>query len=193
MDSKERFNAISEANVAGHVGFCRELCEAFLADYPDHGPTLLMLSMQLSVMHLYEDAHRLLDRAEQVVPEQRRKLVLAQRAELYDARGQHAEAKAAFLQAHHAAPDDATYLIYAGIAAARQGEIERALMHHTKATQCQEGCIDEAHFNRGGSLLTLKRYPEAIVAYREALRLDPDYKLAKNKLRDLELLMGLAD
>ena len=192
MDSKKRFKAICKADDAGHVGLCRELCEAFLRDYPDHWPTLLTLAVQLTALNLHDAAGRVLDCAEQVVPEARRKLVWAQRGHLLEAQGHFAEAEGAFMQAHQASPEDATYLIYAGCAASKQGEIERALEHYTKATLCPEGCLDEAHFNRGGKLLTLKRYHEAVEAYQEALRIDPGYRLAKNKLRDLELLLKRA-
>jgi len=190
LDINERYYAIAGANQAGHIGLCRELCEAFLRDHPDHGPALLMLAMQLTELRLYAEAERMIDRAEQVVPAHRAKLIWAQRGHLFEARGSWADAEAVYLRVHQAETDDATYLIYAGLAASEQGDVERALDHYTRATRCREGCLDEAHYNRGGKLLALKRYTEAIEAYREALRIDPDYELAKKRLLDLELLIN---
>jgi tetratricopeptide (TPR) repeat protein len=69
-------------------------------------------------------------------------------------------------------------------------EAQAALDLYTRATRCPEGCIDEAHFNRGGKLLALKRYEEAAGAYREALRLDPDYEIARKRLEDVERILA---
>jgi tetratricopeptide (TPR) repeat protein len=188
-DQKERFRAIQDADRAGHVALCRALCESFLRDNPAHWPALLTLASQLTALYLFEGSELVIEQAAAIIPAHRKHLVQAERGHLLRARGQFAEAEASYLQAHESDPDDATYLIYAGSAAADQGEIERSLAHYTKATSCREGCLDEAHFNRGGKLLALKRYPEAIDAYQTALRIDPDYDLAKKRLKDLELLL----
>jgi tetratricopeptide (TPR) repeat protein len=193
MDKKERFDAIQEADRAGHVAYCRELCETFLRELPDHWPALVSLASQLTALHLYRESESAIDRAAKVVSANQRHWVQAELGHLLRARGRFVDAEVAFLQAHESDPDDAGYLIFAGSAAANQGEIERALEHYTKATQCRDGYVDEAHFNRGGKLLALKRYQEAAEAYREALRIDPDYELAKRRLLDIELLLAHQD
>lgn len=93
------------------------------------------------------------------------------------------------MQAHQLDPDDATYLIYAASAAFRRGDIERAESLARQATGCTDGSIDEAWFNLGGYLLSAKRYSEAADCYRRALEIDPDYDIAHERLRDVELIL----
>lgn len=189
MDPKGQFQAIREADQNDQTGYVRHLCERFLQEHPDHGPALLRYSRNLISLGVYAEAQGALDHAEKVVPPQRLHLVVALRGHLLEAQGRFGEAEEKFLEAHRLDPDDATYLIYAGVVASRRGDLELALDLHTRASRCPEGCIDEAHFNRGGKLLALKRYEEAAEAFREALRLDPDYEIAKERLEDVERIL----
>jgi tetratricopeptide (TPR) repeat protein len=190
MDPKGNFQAIREADQNDQTGYVRHLCERFLLEHPDHGPALLRYSRNLITLGAYAEAQAALDHAEKVVPPQHLHLVIARRGHLLEAQGRFDQAEEMFMEAHRLDPDDATYLIYAGGAASRRGDLELALELHTRATHCAEGCIDEAHFNRGGKLLALKRYDEAAEAYREALRLDPDYDIAKERLEDVERILA---
>ena len=47
-----------------------------------------------------------------------------------------------------------------------------------------------AYFELGVIYTGLKRYEEAIASYKEALRIDPDYTLARNNLNELEQKMA---
>jgi tetratricopeptide (TPR) repeat protein len=190
MDPKGQFQAIREADQNDQIGYVRHLCERFLQEFPNHGPALLCYACNLIALRLYAEAQAALDHAEKVVPPERLHLVLAQRGHLLEAQGRFDQAGETFMAAHRLDPDDATYLIYAGNAASRRGDLEGALELLTQATRCPEGCIDEAHFNRGGELLALKRYEEAAEAYRGALRLDPDYEIAKKRLEDVERILA---
>ena len=51
------------------------------------------------------------------------------------------------------------------------------------------GSIDEAYFNLGGILLGRRNYLEAIKCYKEALKIDPKYQIAKERLEDAELAL----
>ena len=190
MDPKGKFQAIREADQNDQIGYVRHLCERFLEEHPDHGPALLRYSRNLIALGVYAEAQTALDHAEKVVPPQHLHLVLARRGHLLEAQGRFDEAVETFMEAHRLDPDDATYLIYAGGAAACRGDLHLALDFYDRASRCPEGCIDEAHFNRGGKLLALKRYDEAAEAYREALRLDPDYDIAKERLEDVERILA---
>jgi tetratricopeptide (TPR) repeat protein len=117
-------------------------------------------------------------------------LVLAQRGHLLEARGDFLNAERLFLEAHHLDPSDATYLIYAGSVAFRRGDIDRAQKLASKATDCTEGCVEEAWFNLGGHLLSEKRYHDAADCYRKALEIDPDYQIARQRLEDVELIIA---
>ena len=180
---------LSRADQADQVALTRHLCEQVLADEPTHGPTLIRYAACLVEMSLYDDATAVLDRAERVVPKDRRHLVLAQRGHLQMSMGYHSEAERLFMSAHEHDPVDATYLIYAGSAAFALGDITRAESLARKALECSEGCIDEAYFNLGGYLLVQKKYDEARRCYVHALEIDPDYEIAKDRLEDLDRLL----
>jgi tetratricopeptide (TPR) repeat protein len=44
--------------------------------------------------------------------------------------------------------------------------------------------LADAHNNLGSALLHQRRLEEAIESYREALRINPDFKLAKDNLKN---------
>lgn len=116
-------------------------------------------------------------------------MVVAQRGHLLEARGDFLGAEQLFMQAHQLDPDDATCLIYAGSVAFRRGDIGRAEALARQATECSDGCIDEAWFNLGGYLLSAKRYSEAADCYRRALDIDPNYDIARERLSDVGLIL----
>lgn len=190
MDQRVQFEAILEADDRDLVGYVRHLCERFLREDPDHGPVLLRYASNLIALRLYADAQAVLDHAEKVVPAGRMDLVHAERGHLLEAQGRFGEAEEQFMAAHRLKPDDATHLIYAGGAAGCRGDLQLALELYNRACRCPRGCIDEAHFNRGGKLLALKRYEEAAEAYREALRIDPEYEIAMKRLEDVERILA---
>ena len=187
--NRNLLDELSQADEAGHVALTRHLCEQVLANEPDHGPTLIRYASCLVDLSLYEEATAALDRAERVVPRERRHLVLAQRGHLRKAMGDHADAERLFISAHEHDPDDATYLIYAGSAAFARGDVKHAEDLARKALDCSEGCIDEAYFNLGGCLLAQKEYDEARRCYIRALEIDPDYQIAKDRLEDVDCLL----
>lgn len=78
-------------------------------------------------------------------------------------------------------------MIYLGLTLALQGRLRDAERVHRSATQCLEGCIDEAFYNLGLVLRAQERYQEAAECFREAIRRDPKYRIARRALRDVEL------
>jgi tetratricopeptide (TPR) repeat protein len=54
------------------------------------------------------------------------------------------------------------------------------------AIACPEGCIDEAYFNLGLVLRSRERFEDAAECFREAIRLDPEYRAARRALFDVE-------
>ena len=68
--------------------------------------------------------------------------MLAQRGHLLEAEGHFKAAEEKFMEAHKLMHGD--YLIYAAAVAFRSGEIDRAQGLAKQATECSEGCIEEA-------------------------------------------------
>jgi len=181
---------IKQAHKADQIGYVRYLCERYLEKDPDHAATLVRYAWSLISLAQYRLAAEALDRAEAVAPENRRHYALGQRGHLLEAQGRFAEAERVFLEAKGLDPaDDATYLIFAGSAAFGRGDIETAIDHARAATQCAEGCIDEAYFNLGGYLLSAQRYQEAAECYRKALEIAPKYEIARERLDDVRLVL----
>jgi tetratricopeptide (TPR) repeat protein len=187
---QELMDALRDAEHARHVAYTRYLCEAILDRWPNHGPTLIRYAVALIELALYEEAGAVLDRAEAVVPEDRRHLVLAQRGHRLEHMGDFVGSEKQHLAAHDLDPDDATYLIYAGSVAFRRGDIPRAEELGRKAISCSEGCLDEAYFNLGGCLLAQRRYVEARDCYLRSLEIDPEYSIAKKRLADVERVIA---
>jgi tetratricopeptide (TPR) repeat protein len=62
-------------------------------------------------------------------------------------------------------------------------------MCYRRALKCSKGCLEEVYFNLGGTLLGKRKYSEAIECYQEALKIDPKYKIAKERLDDAKLAL----
>ncbi|UCH41805.1 MAG: VWA domain-containing protein [Gammaproteobacteria bacterium] len=72
-------------------------------------------------------------------------------------------------------------LLLQGSAYYRDGQFQKALQIYSLETSAT------AHYNRGNTLVQLKRIPEAISAYQQALKLDPALANARYNKRLLEL------
>jgi len=177
---------LAEADDEELTGLSRYLCERILESDSNNAKILVDYARHEISLGQYEAAAKALDRAEGFAPPDKLKFILSQRGHLLENMGRFSEAEAVFMKAHDIDPADATYLIFSGSAAFRAGEIMRAEELARQATLCEEGCIDEAFFNLGGCLLSQRRYTEAKKCYESALELDPDYKLAKERLKDVK-------
>jgi tetratricopeptide (TPR) repeat protein len=187
--SKAFLSAVRAADEKDQIGYTRYLCERFLTHHPDHVPTLIRYACNLISLAQYDAAEAALDRAQSRVSVKHLHLVLSQRGNLLEAKGDFLNAERLFIEAHHLDPSYAAYLIYAGAVAFRRGDVDRAQKLASKATDCSEGCVDEAWFNLGGYLLAAKRYHDAEDCYRKALEIDPDYQIARQRLEDVELII----
>lgn len=185
--------SLQKADSEELTAFARELCERILETLPDNGPTLIRFARYLMELAHYEEALKVLDHADVVVPEERLHLAIAQRGHCYDCMGDFDEAERLHLEAHRLDPDDATYLIHAASVAFRRGDLAGAEKHARRAITCTEGCIDEAYFNLGGYLLSQKKFVEAKECYIKALELDPNYEIAEKRLEDVERVLAFTD
>jgi tetratricopeptide (TPR) repeat protein len=194
MDHAEDvYEKIELADEKQQIGYARILCELYLKDNPNHGPALIRYAINLISLGQYSLAQKALDHAEEVVKKEHLQYVLAQRGHLLRERGEFEAAEAMYLRAHELDPINATYLIFAGLVAFQSGNISRAIQFTRQATQCAGGCVDEAYFNLGGYLLSDRQYPEAAKCYHKALEIDPQYAIAKERLRDVESILAFQE
>jgi tetratricopeptide (TPR) repeat protein len=166
----------------------RTILEArrFVRAYPTFGPGWLELAISLCPLGRYEEAEQALAKAIELCPDSHRALPLAHMGHLFRACGDYDQAAGWYRQAIAADSRDASWRIFLGAVLAKQGKLHEAEEVHRAATECSEGCIDEAFLNRGLVLRGLERFSEAAECFREAIRLDPDDGVAKKALRDVE-------
>jgi tetratricopeptide (TPR) repeat protein len=182
------FKSMCEAGDAGQWALKKVLCEKILAGAPKHVPTLLLYADCLTKLGLYELASQVLDHAFSVASKKLRDAVYSYRGHLFFRMGNLAEAETSFLKAHQLNPDDAGFLIFAGVTASRRGDIQQAEAYARKALLCPEGCMDEALANLGWYLVIQQRYSEARTCYLRALEITPDCKRSLFRLNELDLL-----
>ena len=163
----------------------------YLADYPEHGPAWLVVGRALVGLARYEEAEQAFAKAIDLCPPDKRQYPFFQMGHLFRAAGDFDLAADWYRRAIAADPDDATGLIFLGGMLAKQGRFAEAEEIHRAATACGEGCIDEAFLNLGFVLRARGRFAEAADCFREAIRLDPDYRAARRALRDVELCLKL--
>lgn len=172
-------------------GLSRELTLRQLVARPDDFGLLLELATHELTFCRYDEAKAAMDHAERFCPPKAMKWLLARRGQWSEGLGDRTAAIGHYLSAHELDPDEATFLIFAGSAAFKAGQADRAIEFATRATQCAKGCIDEAYFNLGGYLLALRRYSEARDCYLKALEIDPNYGIAQTRLEDVSRILAL--
>lgn len=163
----------------------------YLADYPWHGPAWMLVGIALVELARYEEAEQAFAKAIDLCPMHKRQIPFSQMGHLFREAGDYDQAAAWYRRAIEADPDDATYHIFLGAVLAKQGRLLEAEDVHRTAIACVEGCIDEAYLNLGFILRARERFAEAADCFREAIRLDPNYRPARRALRDVERCIKL--
>lgn len=60
------------------------------------------------------------------------------------------------------------------------------------ATKCSKGCIDEAFYNLGIVRIAQTKYKDASICFQKSLVIAPEYKEAKQQLKDVTQLFANA-
>jgi tetratricopeptide (TPR) repeat protein len=188
-EQKDSFNQIRLAEERGQTAVVIVLCEKHLQKFPQHGPAWLHYGMAHVELAHYEEAQKAIRRAIKFCPAESLSFPYLQMGNLLEARGDFKRAAMWYRKAAELRPNDATFHIYLGGNAWKRGRRKQAQRHFLRALKCPEGCLEEAYFNLGGILLGKSNYSEAIKYYREALKIDPKYKIAKERLADAELAL----
>ena len=157
--------------------------QQFLAEFHEHGPAWIILGIVLTDLARYEEAEQALKQAIRLCPK-KPELAFNNMGHLYRERGDYVQAAKWYRKAIAADPHDATSYIFFGAILAKQGRLHESEETHRTATKCPKGCIDEAFLNLGLVLRSQERFEEAAKCFREAIRLTPDYRDARQALRD---------
>ena len=192
-DRKESFNQICLADDRGQVAVVIELCKNHLRKFPKHGPAWLRYGSIQVILAKYADAEKAIRRAIKLCPAKALPIAYAQMGHLFQAKGDFKQAAIWYRKAISQNPQDATYHIFLASNAFKRGLLKQSEAIYRGALKCTEGCLEEAYFNLGGILLGKRKYTEAIECYREALKIDPKYRIAKERLDDAELALLIVD
>jgi len=114
-----------------------------------------------------------------------------QMGHLFRYRGDYKEAAKWYQKAIDEDPAEASSYIFLGATQARQGCLTEAESTHRKATQCEDGFIDEAYHNLGLVLRGQGRYEEAEVCFMKAVEIDPEYEDAIEALEGIKCVRKL--
>lgn len=186
-ERKDSFYQIRLADDRNQIAVVVELCKKHLQKFPKHGPAWLRYGIALAAFARYADAEEAIRNALKFWPNERLSGPYGQLGHLAELRGDFKQAAIWYRKAVNQKPDDATYHIFLGSNAFKRGLLKQSEMCYRRALKCSEGCLEEAYFNLGGILLGKRKYAEAIECYEEALKIDPKYKIAKERLDDAKL------
>jgi tetratricopeptide (TPR) repeat protein len=192
----ERRQSIDQIHLAddrGQFAVMVELCREHLRKFPKDGFGWLHYGRVQTDLFRYDVAERVLRHGMKLVPPKGLVSIYAQMGTLFKQKGDYKQAAFWYRKAVKQKPQDATYHIFLADNAFIFGFLKQAEKHFRNALKCSEGSVDEAYFNLGGILLGRRDYPEAIKCYREALKIDPKYKIAKKRLEDVELALLMVD
>jgi tetratricopeptide (TPR) repeat protein len=190
-DVKSRLREIEKADKAGHTVYVMELSKNFVADFPDSILGWYYFGTSLYAVARYKEGLVALQRLRRLLAPSKQQLVQSEFGHLYRKKGELRRAASWYRKAISSDPIDAKYYIYLGAVLATAGRLSEAETMHRKATQCREGCIDEAYLNLDLVLRAQGRYPEARRCFQRALKISPGYKEAKNELEDMKHVLSM--
>jgi len=162
------------------------LAKTYIKNYQGAKSAYIDYAGALMQLARYKEAEKALEKAISICPKDKLFVPYAQMGHLNYSRGDYQEAAKWFTKCIKKLPNDATGYIYKGSALAKCGKLKSAENAHRKATQCREGCIDEAYLNLGYVLRAQEKYTEALPCFAKALEIDPKYKEAKRAMKDVE-------
>lgn len=173
-------------------GFVVELCKSHLQSYADDGEIWLAFAQALSRFFRFDEAEEALDRAFALCAPPLHAFIFSERGHLDSSRGAYLRAEQWFLKAIEANPQAVHGRVFLGAVAFKRGDLKLAEKRLREAVECGGDEIDEAYFNLGGVLMAQERYEDAAQCYRRAIELDPQYKQAAERLRDVKKILARA-
>ncbi|WP_197491014.1 tetratricopeptide repeat protein [Planctomyces sp. SH-PL62] len=185
-DEDERYERLRRLSEGPFPASTIRVARRYLTDYPDDAVAWVRLGEALVKAAHFQEAEGAIARALELFPAEGRRLPLMGMGYLFDAAGDLEKATAWYTNAVEADPDHAAGRIFLGGVLTRQGRLHEAEEVHRAGVACEKGRVDEAYFNLGLVLRCRERFHEAAECFREAIRLDPEYREARSALRDVE-------
>ena len=164
----------------------KAVCEQRLKLFPDEGPSWLEYVVALGKLSRYADADTAFERAYELADDGNREYLYIRRGLSCQRKGDFEEAEKWLREAQKLNPRTARHLVFLGVLKFRAGELDKAEEILREATKTTAECVDEAYFNLGGVLTAKGRYEEAANCYEKAVEIDPEYQIAKNRLKDVK-------
>jgi len=181
---------IREAYQNDQAATCVLLCEEWLRDHPDDLAVIHDCATMLYKMTRFDEAVAVYNDALERFPEDRWGL-FNQLGHLHRYRGAFAEAEEAYQLAIDEDREEASSYIFLGAVQARQGKLSEAEETHRLATQCPEGCIDEAYHNLGLVLRGQGRLADAKICFEKSIQIDQNHEDAIEALNDVTTAMEM--
>lgn len=186
-------------NIAKEIAYARQndqaatcvlLAQRWLEDHPDDLCVMHIYAEMLYKLTRYDEAIRVYTDAIETFEDQRWG-IYNQLGHLYRYCGDFPKSEYWYRKATKEDPNEASSFIFLGSIQARQGNLKAAEGSHRKATECPEGCIDEAYQNLGLVLRGQGRFADAADCFRKALEIDPEYDDATHALEDVTQVLKL--
>lgn len=162
----------------------KQLCEAFATE----GWAWARYGDALSQLYRAKEAEAALLKAVKLYEPGKRRLPLALLGHHYELVLRPAKARQAYLQAIADAPNHAHAYTFLGSLEWQLGNVKIAEQLLRRATKCTDGVIDEPWYNLAALMASCGRIAEAKRAVTRALKIDPEFKIAKKLRRFLKTL-----
>ncbi|HTH48412.1 MAG TPA: tetratricopeptide repeat protein [Candidatus Limnocylindria bacterium] len=183
------FRRVRAAENKGLTALFIERCKIHLRRFPEHAAAWTRYGRALVEVACYRKARQAYQNAMRHCPADKLHVPYTQMGFLCEAMGRYADAERWHRKAAELKPEEATCLVYAGHVSFKAGALQKAEGYYRRAAECREGAFEEVWFNLGGVLLGQERYREARECYLKALTIDPKYRTARKRLKDVELLL----
>jgi len=190
MQNESR-EAISSALDKGLYGYAVELAKSHLESYPKDGIAWIEIAKAYTQLSRYDEAEAAFDKAYKHAHTMLREMIYVKRAGMYQRQGRPFDAEKCYKKAIAENPTYAGNYVFLGILAFRRGDLALAESIHRQGAACVGECADECYANLGGVLVAQQRYEEAEECFQKAIELDPNYKWAKFRLRDVKEIRKL--
>lgn len=156
--------------------------ESILCIIENHAPAQFQLGSLLMLRHQYNDAINYFLKVIVAFPFHVETEINL--ATCYLHLGKLAEAKLHYLKAHELDENDTQILFNLGVISMQEGEMQAAIDFYTKVVKKDSNLYD-AHNNLAFLYLTMRRKADALLHFREALRLQPENKAIQHTIHIL--------